>query len=209
MSAQLAYAESQPMTPEEFLKWERAAETKHEYANGKIYSMAGTSRQHVRICVNLTRHLANATAGKSCETFNNDLRVWIPRRLAYNYPDVVVVCGEAEFLDNEFDTLLNPKLVIEVLSPSTARRDLHTKFRDYRSLDSFAEYVVIAQDDRVIEHFVKREDGIWAIQEVGDELRLVTVPCVLTLDEIYDRVEFPEKPINPPVNPLDALAKSE
>lgn len=193
MSAKLAYADTSPMTPEEYLVWERAAETKHEYADGRLYSMAGTSRQHVRICVNLVRHLANATAGKTCEVFNNDLRVWIPRRRAYNYPDVVAVCGEAEFLDNQFDTLLNPVLVIEVLSPSTARRDLHTKFRDYRSLDSFAEYVVIAQDERSIAHFVKREDGIWAIQEVSDELRLVTVPCVLTLDEIYARVEFSEE----------------
>ena len=196
MSAKLAYADTSPMTPEEYLVWERAAETKHEYAAGKLYSMAGTSRQHVRISVNLVRHLGNALAGKTCEVFNNDLRVWIPRRRAYNYPDVIVVCGEAEFLDNQFDTLLNPVLVIEVLSPSTARRDLNTKFRDYRSLDSFAEYVVIAQDERAIEHFVKREDGIWAIQEVGDELRLVSVPVVLSLNEIYARVEFSEEPKN-------------
>ncbi len=192
MSAKLAYAESAPMTPEEYLVWERAAETKHEYADGKLYSMAGTSRQHVRISVNLVRHLGNALASKTCEVFNNDLRVWIPRRRAYNYPDVIVVCGEAEFLDNQFDTLLNPVLIIEVLSPSTARRDWSTKFRDYRSLDSFAEYVVIAQDERAVEHFVKREDGIWAIQEVADELHLVSVPVVLALDDIYARVEFPE-----------------
>ena len=192
MATNLAYADTSPMTPEEYLVWERAAETKHEYADGKLYSMAGTSRQHVRISVNLVRHLGNALAGNTCEVFNNDLRVWIPRRRAYNYPDVIVACGKAEFLDNQFDTLLNPVLIIEVLSPSTARRDLNTKFRDYRSLDSFAEYVVIAQDERAIEHFVKREDGIWAIQEVSDELRLVSVPCVLTLDEIYARVEFPE-----------------
>jgi Uma2 family endonuclease len=194
MSTNLVSAGMSPMTPEEFLAWERAAEIKHEYADGKLYSMAGTSRQHVRITVNLTSGLHERLRNSNtCETFNNDLRVWIPRRRAYNYPDVVVVCGEAEFLDNQFDTLLNPVLVIEVLSPSTARRDLHTKFRDYRSLDSFAEYVVIAQDERSIAHFVKREDGIWAIQEVGEELRLVSVPVVLTLDEIYARVEFPEE----------------
>ena len=196
MSTNLAYAETSPMTPEEFLVWERAAETKHEYADGKLYSMAGTSRQHVRICVNVVRYLANATAGTTCEAFNNDLRVWVPRRRAYNYPDAVVVCGEAQFLDNEFDTLLNPVLIIEVLSPSTARRDVLTKFSDYRSLDSFAEYVVIAQDERSILHYVKRKDGIWAIQDVGDELSLVTVPCVMTLDEIYERVEFPADPAN-------------
>jgi Uma2 family endonuclease len=205
MSAQLAYAENKAMSPEEFLKWERAAETRHEYANGQIYPMAGTSRQHVRITVNVTSGLHQRLRGKNCEPFSTDMRVWIPRRNAYNYPDVLVVCGEAQFLDNEFDTLLNPALVVEVLSPSTARRDLMAKFSDYRSLDSLKEYVVIAQNARSIEHFVKREDGIWAIQEVGDELRLVTVPCVLTLDEIYDRVEFPEKPFNP----LDALDKAE
>jgi Uma2 family endonuclease len=205
MSAQLAYAESQPMSPEEFLKWERAAETKHEYANGKIYSMAGASRQHGRITLNVAGELHQRLKGKTCEPFSTDMRVWIPPRNAYNYPDVVVVCGEAQFLDNQFDTLLNPALIVEVLSPSTARRDLMSKFSDYRSLDSLKEYVLIAQTTRSIEHFVKREDGIWAIQEVGDELRLVTIPCVLTLDEIYERVEFPERPINP----LDALTKSE
>ncbi len=193
MSAKLAYVESAPMTPEEYLVWERAAETKHEYKDGKVYAMAGASRQHARITLNLSRHLGNALAGKSCEPFNSDLRVWIPRRRAYNYPDAVVVCGEPQFLDNQFDTLLNPVLIIEVLSPSTARRDWSTKFRDYRSLDSFAEYVVIAQDERSVEHFVKREDGIWAIQEVGDELSLVSVPVVLTMDDIYARVEFPEE----------------
>jgi Uma2 family endonuclease len=192
MSAKLAYAEPSPMTPEEYLVWERAAETKHEYADGKLYSMAGTSRQHVRICVNVTSSLHRQLKGKTCEVFNNDLRVWIPRRRAYNYPDAIGVCGEAQFLDNQFDTLLNPVLIIEVLSPSTTRRDVLTKFSDYRSLESFTEYVVIAQDERTILHYVKREDGIWAIQEVGDELRLVSVPVVLTLDEIYERVEFPE-----------------
>lgn len=197
MSATLARAESSSMTPEEFLVWERAAETKHEYADGKLYSMAGASRQHGRITVNLTRYIANALSKSPCEVFAGDMRVWIPARRAYNYPDLVVVCGKAEFLDDQFDTLLNPVLVIEVLSPSTARRDWSTKFRDYRSLDSFAEYIVIAQDERSIEQFVKREDGIWMIQDVGEDLKLVTVPCVLTLDEIYERVEFPEEANKP------------
>jgi Uma2 family endonuclease len=190
MASNLAYAESKPMTPAEFLVWERAAETKHEYADGVIYAMSGASRHHARITVNLTSGLHQQLRGKTCETFNNDLRVWIPSRRAYNYPDALVVCGEAEFLDNQFDTLLNPTVIIEVLSPSSERRDLMTKFRDYRAIPSLVEYIVIAQDERMVYQYVKREDGIWMIQEASDELRLVSVPCVLTLDDIYERVEF-------------------
>ncbi len=190
MSQNLAYAYAATrLTPEEYLIAERAAELRHEYVNGVLIEMSGASRQHVRIVVNLTRHLGNALADGPCEPYANDMRVWVPRRLTYNYPDVAVVCGEAKFLDNEFDTLLNPVLVIEVLSPSTEKRDRAAKFRDYRTLDSFAEYVLIAQDKQEIDHYVKR-DGLWTILEVGDVLEVQSVPVKLPLAEIYARVEF-------------------
>jgi Uma2 family endonuclease len=189
MSQNPAYAYSAQSTPEEYLAVERTAELRHEYANGLLYEMSSASRQHIRIVVNLTRHLGNALEAGACEPFANDMRVWVPRRRSYNYPDVVVVCGEAKFLDNEFDTLLNPRLVIEVLSPSTEIRDRTEKFRDYRTLDSFVEYVLIAQDKQEIDHYVKR-DGVWTILEVGDVLELQSVPVRLPLSEIYARVEF-------------------
>lgn len=189
MSQNLAYAHSVQLTPEEYLVFERAAELRHEYANGLLYEMNGASRQHVRIVVNVTSGLLVQLRGGICEPYANDMRVWVPRRRTYNYPDIVVVCGEAKFLDNEFDTLLNPLLVIEVLSPSTEIRDRTEKFRDYRTLDSFAEYVLIAQDKQEIDHYVKR-DGLWTILEVGDVLELQSVPVKLPLAEIYARVEF-------------------
>ena len=110
----------------------------------------------------------------------------------FTYPDVVIVCGTPQFLDEEFDTLLNPLLIIEVLSRTTAKYDLLEKFRDYRSIESFAEYLLIAQHSRVLNHFVKRT-AIWTIQEVGDRVELATIACTLSLDEIYERVEFDEE----------------
>jgi Uma2 family endonuclease len=179
------------MTEAEYLAFERAALDKHEFVDGRVYAMAGATREHNLITGNVARRLGNQLEGKPCETYSNDMRVRIPRSGRFTYPDVVVVCGTPQFLDEEFDTLLNPVLIVEVLSRTTGKYDLIEKFRDYRAIESLAEYLLIAQHSRALNHFFKR-NSIWTIQEVGDQVELVTIACALTLDEIYERVQFDE-----------------
>lgn len=192
MAHKLAVKKSELMTEDEYLAFERAALDKHEYVDGRIYAMAGATREHNLITGNVARRLGNQLEGNTCETYSNDMRVRIPRNGRYTYPDVVVVCGPPQFMDDEFDTLLNPVLIVEVLSLTTKKYDFIEKFSDYRSIDSFAEYLVIEQDSRSLNHYLKRDD-IWTIQEVGELVELVTIACLLTQDEIYERVTFDEE----------------
>jgi Uma2 family endonuclease len=183
-------AHSSPiLTEEEYLSFERSSNVRHEYLSGHIYAIAGATREHNLITGNVAGELRAQLKGKPCETYSNDMRVWIPRAGQYTYPDVVVVCGTPQFLDDQADTLLNPLVIIEVLSSSTEAYDRGEKFRDYRSIESFSEYVLISQAKRGVDHFTK-VNNIWTIQEVEQEIRFVTIPCRLTFSDIYDRVEF-------------------
>jgi len=124
--------------------------------------------------------------GKPCETYVSDMRLRISGTGLYTYPDVIVVCGPPLFTDGHRDTLVNPILIVEVFSASTEAYDRGEKFRHYRSIESFAEYVLVAQDKHSVDHFVK-QDTIWTIREVDRHIELATVPCVLTFSEIYER----------------------
>ena len=180
-------------TPEEYLAFERASEEKHEYLAGEVYLMTGASRAHNLIVVNLAAILGNQLKSRDCEAYVNDMRVRISALRSYTYPDVVVVCGEAKFEDNEFDTLLNPTVIIEVLSPSTEIYDRGKKFQLYRTLDSLQEYVLISQDAPRIEHFARQESGQWLLSEVTDlqaQLILPAVGCTLALEDVYNKVTF-------------------
>ena len=185
---------AQPLvTPAEYLSLERRAREKSEYVNGRIYAMAGTSRVHSLIVANLVRELGNQLRGRPCEIHGSDLRVKVQHTGMYTYPDVVALCGEAQLEDEELDTLLNPSVIIEVLSPSTESYDRGEKFAHYRRLDTLQEYVLVAQVKRRIEHF-RREGDHWVFTEVSDpeeELTLSSLGCTLRLADIYDRVEFP------------------
>ncbi len=178
------------LTEEEYLAFERVSHVRHEYLRGHVFAMAGASREHNLLTGNVAGELRRQLKGKPCETYSNDMLVMVSKTGLYTYPDVVVVCGTPRFLDERRDTLLNPLLIIEVLSPSTEAFDRGDKFKHYRSLDSFGEYVLIARDKMSADHFVKR-DGIWFIEEVDREIRLVALDALLTFEEIYDRVEFP------------------
>lgn len=185
-------AVSQPLsifTEEEYLAFERTSNVRHEYLAGQLYAMAGATREHNLITGNVAGELRAQLKGKPCETYSSDMRVRIPRSGQYTYPDIVVVCGGPQFCDGYADTLLNPVLIVEVLSPSTEAYDRGEKFRDYRSIESFSEYVLISQSKQSADHFTKI-NNIWTIQEVEQEIKLVTVPCLLTFSEIYERVEF-------------------
>src|SRR4028118_400920 len=134
------------ITPEEYLVFERQAEYKNEYFDGEIFAMVGASRKHNLITTNITRELSQQLKNKPCEVYSSDMRVRIPNANIYTYADLTVVCGEPKFEDAQFDTLLNPALIVEVLSKSTASYDRSQKFAFYRTIESLTDYILVAQD---------------------------------------------------------------
>jgi Uma2 family endonuclease len=158
---------SQPksyVTPEEYLAFERQAAYKNEYLDGEIFATTGASRRHNLITVNLAAALSPQLRGRPCEAYVSEMRVRIPER-GYVYPDAVVVCGEPQFEDGHLDTLLNPTILIEVLSESTERYDRGKKFSFYRTIESLAEYILIAQDEHKVEQYVRQPDGRWLLSD--------------------------------------------
>ncbi len=183
------------ITAADYLALERQAETKSEYLNGRIYAMSGASRNHNRITFNLARRIGNQLGGRRCEGYVNDMRVKVKPTGLYTYPDVVVVCGEPRFEDPHVDTLLNPTVIIEVLSDSTAAYDRGEKFAHYRALPSLSDYLLIAQDQPRIEHYQRQSDGRWlysATDGLDTQVEISTIGCVLQLAEVYERVDFAE-----------------
>lgn len=174
----MATPSSSILTEEEYLAFERESEIRHEYMSGHTYARAGASREHNLITGNVAAELRSQLRGKPCETYSNDMRVRVSRTGLYTYPDVVVVCDTPIFLDDHRDTLINPLLIIEILSASTEAYDRGEKFKHYRSIKSFSEYVLIAQDKMSADHFVKQK-GIWTLREVEHEIKLISVPCTL------------------------------
>ncbi len=181
------------LTPEEYLAIERQAEYKSEYFHGEMFAMAGASERHVLIVTNVVAELRGQLKGRPCNVYSTDLRVRISPTGLYTYPDIVVVCGQAQFADDQKDTLLNPTLIVEVLSESTKDYDRGEKFEQYRSLPSLSEYVLIAQDRYHVEHFFRQPDNRWLLAETNrpeDSLQLSSISCALALTEIYDKVEM-------------------
>lgn len=178
------------VSPEEYLAAERLAEIKSEYLAGEVHAMTGASRPHNLIVTNVVASLVVQLRGKPCQTYASDMRVKVPRARAYVYPDVAVVCGEPELEDEQLDTLLNPTLIIEVLSPSTADYDHGRKWEHYRRLGSLQDYLLIAQDQRRVERYTRRSGGMWLFSETtGSEVVSVdSIGCALVLDDVYDRV---------------------
>ena len=182
------------MTPEEYLAFERASlEIKHEFYDGKLFAMVGASRHHNRINVNLTAKLHSKleTDNFDCEVFSNDMRVKISEE-KYTYPDLVITCGDAEFEDNELDTLTNPVVIIEILSDSTERFDRTKKFFYYRKIPTLQEYILVSQHECWIEKYTRQND-IWSYQSyegLDQTLTIVSADCELPLSEIYLNVTF-------------------
>lgn len=181
------------LTPNEYLASERKAEFKSEYIDGELVAMTGASRNHNLITINLAREITQQLKGKPCEAYASDMRVSIPGTGLYTYPDIVVVCGEPVFEDDYVDTLTNPLLVIEVLSASTESYDRGKKFACYRTVDSLAEYLLIAQDEHRVEQYVRQPDGRWLLSEarlLDEQVELCSIGCTLSLQEIYDKVNL-------------------
>ena len=186
-------------TPEEYIALERKAipdfETvRSEYIKGKIIPRSSSNLAHNLITGNIVGELHTRLKGTECVVFANEMRVSIPTAKSYFYPDVGVVCEEPRFEDEVFDTLLNPIIVIEVLSPSTEAYDRGEKFAHYRQLTSLQEYVLVAQDKVRVEHY-RRQKKQWLLTDFqsGEEvLRLPSIQCELPLQDIYERVTFPD-----------------
>jgi Uma2 family endonuclease len=184
------------LTPEEYLEIERKSEERHEYFDGEIFAMSGAKRNHNKITTNLSGLVWQHLKGKNCESYANDMRVFVPETGLYTYPDLVVVCGEPEFKDDVFDTLLNPVLLIEVLSDSTEGYDRGKKFQHYRSIESLREYVLVAQDEARIEKYLKSGDGFWVLSDaVGMDasIKFESIDCVIPLREVFDKVDFSDE----------------
>ena len=180
------------LTPEEYLALERKATTKSEYINGQIYAMSGASREHNLITMNISNRLYIQFIERACEVYASDMRVKVSPTGAYTYPDVVVVCDEPRFEDTSFDSLLNPTVLVEVLSPSTEAYDRGEKFAYYRQLDSLQEYILVSQNCVRVEHYLRQGEQ-WLLTEfsaLDDQLHLTSIDCELSLREIYAKVKF-------------------
>jgi Uma2 family endonuclease len=185
------------LSPEDYLALERSAEFKSEYFDGEIFAMAGASESHNLIVINTIRELSSQLKKRSCKVYANDMRVRVSPTGLFTYPDVMVVCGQTQFDDSHLDTLLNPTLIVEVLSDSTEAYDRGRKFEHYRKLESLAEYVLIAQHRPHVESYRRQPDQRWVFAEsdgLDDSLPLDAIDCKLALAEIYDKVEFPGAP---------------
>jgi Uma2 family endonuclease len=188
-----AHARPQSLTEEEYLKIERAAEFRSEYYDGHMYAMSGGSLPHAVIISNLVRELGVALRQKPCTVMNSDMRVRISPAKYYTYPDIVVVCGPPQVADDQNDTLLNPTILIEVLSPSTEAHDRGFKFLRYRRLESLQEYALVWQAEPRVEIFRRQPSGEWLLSEAaGLEAicRFDSAGCQIALSEVYHRIEF-------------------
>ncbi len=181
------------VSSEEYLRLERQAEYKSEYLNGEIFAMSGASRQHNLITGNIGAEFNRQLKGRPCEAYMSDMRVKVRSIGLYTYPDVIVVRGNPRFEDQEVDTLLNPTLLLEVLSQSTERYDRIAKTSYYRTIDSLAEHLLVAQHEIRLEQYTKQPDERWALSEYTSLDSLVQLPsidCSLKLSDVYDKISF-------------------
>lgn len=179
-------------TDEEYLAFEREAEEKHELINGKIVSASGANRNHCLIVGNVVSDLHFQLKRKSPEIYASNMRVRM-RQGRYSYPDVVVVCGEPQFADEEFDVLLNPTVIIEVLSKQKRFRDKTEKLETFLKIESVRECLLIEQDEQHIEHFIKQTPKQWLLkiyEEADESIVLESVGCKISLADIYAQIDL-------------------
>jgi Uma2 family endonuclease len=180
------------ITPQEYLALEREAEYKSEYYKGEVFAFAGASLRHNLIAANVLATVHSQLRGGPCTAFSSDMRITIPQTQHYAYADVVVVCGPPQLDDDFKDNLLNPTVIIEVLSPSTERYDRGKKFESYQRIASLTEYVLVSQDIPRVEQFLRQLDGRWLYSETSGEgiIELASIECKLSFRDIFAKVEF-------------------
>ena len=179
------------LSPEEYLTIERSAEFKSEYFEGVAYAMAGGSERHNLITGNLVTELNVRLRAAPCRVYPSDMKVRVPNSKRFFYPDVSVICGETQFADEKRDVILNPVLIAEVLSESTEAFDRGKKFLSYQQIESLREYLLVAQDEFVVEHYLRQEEGWFYTKASGLEATLVlpALNCQVALSDIYNKVE--------------------
>ena len=190
------------LTEEQYLAIERAAEFKSEFLDGVMYAMSGGSLRHSDLASNVLAELRAMLRSSECKAFNSDLRVRVSARM-YAYPDVSVVCGKPLLADDQQDVLLNPVIIVEVLSPSTEQYDRGMKFQLYRTIESLREYILVDQDKVLIEQYIRQDASTWILRDhhtLQDELKMDSIGVSLPLRLIYDRVDLlpPPRISSPP-----------
>ncbi len=178
------------LSPEEYLALERKAEFKSEYMDGVVYALAGASTRHNLIAANVIITLGGQLKGRPCRVYPSDLKVRAPNSRRFFYPDVSVVCGDDEFADNEKDVILNPTLIVEVCSESTAAFDRGKKFLSYQQIGSLQDYLLVSQDEILVEGYTRQGNDTWLYTKVtglDGSLTLPSVQCELALSDIYDK----------------------
>jgi len=189
----MSIAANSRMTPAEYLSFERASEVRHEYLNGEIREMVGGTASHARIIFNFAIQLEQQVHDRDYWIVTSDMRVGVKASGLYTYPDVVAVRGEPNFDDENLDVLINPLLLVEVLSKSTETFDREEKFELYKHIPTFAEYILVSQDQPLAEQFVRDNQGIWKethYDGLSQQLSLAAIPCRIPLSSIYSRVRF-------------------
>jgi Uma2 family endonuclease len=182
------------LTAEQYLSIERKAAFKSEFYDGEMFAMAGASLEHNRVKENLVIEVGARLKGSGCHSYSSDMRVKVSRTGLYTYPDIVIVCGKPEVEDAELDTLLNPQVIIEVLSESTENYVRTKKFRHYKQIESLREYVLVEQDEPVFEQYVRQADGSWTrtdIEGLDRDFAFATVTVSVPLADVYAGVTFP------------------
>ena len=190
-----ALTKKKKYTPEEYLALEEKAECRSEYDNGEIIAMSGGSLNHARIIGNIDRFLS-VRLSQNCESLTTEIKIWVENYRKFYYPDVFVFCGMPAFYLERNDTITNPVLIIEVLSDGTEAKDRGEKMLAYRTLDSLQEYVLVSQSRPVVEQYTKNADGNWihkATIGLRSIVRFESVAVELSLEEVYQRVEFEEE----------------
>lgn len=181
------------ISPQEYLAIERSLETRNEYLDGVMYAMSGTTYEHTRIKENISYRASAQLDGGPCEVLSSDMRVKVNSSGLYTYPDLIILCGRPELEDSHFDTLLNPQVIIEVLSESTEKYDRGLKFQHYRQIPSLREYILVSQNKVLVERFTRQPDNSWNFQTFDDPqgvFPFATVAIQIPLQEIYRKVEF-------------------
>jgi Uma2 family endonuclease len=180
------------LTEDEYVAFERRAEFKSEYLAGEVFAMTGASRKHNLIATNIVAALHAQLRDRPCNVYANDMRVNVRSASHYAYPDVVVTCGEEQFADAELDTLLNPLVIIEVLSDSTEAYDRGKKFESYQFIESLTDYLLVSRHARRIEQFTRGGGRDWVYTEAhesGEAIRIRSIGCELRLEDAYLKVE--------------------
>jgi Uma2 family endonuclease len=188
----IAYGKSK-FTIEEYLEMEHTAVEKHEYYKGEIFAMSGAKYKHNLICTHILTALGNKLKGKPCRPLGSDMRIHIPKNTLFTYPDISIVCGEPQFLNDDEYNLLNPSVIFEVLSPSTKNYDRGDKFKLYRDIPTLREYILVDAQSVSIEAFYINTGGQWELKEhknVTETLEVRTIATSLELEMIYEGIDF-------------------